>query len=68
MIIRLSEIPDNKSLADFPPDTEFSVVDTETRFILEPFERVFPDDPRYETALTYKDIDKMNEQLKQDKT
>lgn len=58
MRINISDIPDTKSFDDYPKDTEFVFTEKFPRYILEPFEVIPPDDPRYEKALTREEFEK----------
>ena len=57
MNIELKAVPESKDLFDYPDDTRFYVCDSTPRYILEPFEIISPDDPRYKDALTRKEIE-----------
>ena len=58
MRINISDIPEKKAFDDYPDDTEFVMQDSEPRYILEPFEIIPPNDPRYVEALTLKEARK----------
>ena len=52
MKIYIQDIPENMDFSDYPDDTEFIIQDSVPHYILEPFEIIPPNDPRYENALT----------------
>ena len=52
MKINIQDIPENMDFSDYPDDTEFIIQDSVPHYILEPFEIIPPNDPRYENALT----------------
>ena len=55
MKINICDIPKGMSVSDYPDDTEFVLEDKSPRYILEPFEIIYPGDPRYEEALSYEE-------------
>ena len=55
-IVDFSKIQNDKPLEEYPDDTVFVMRDSKPRFIIEPFEVISPDDPRYENALTYEEV------------
>lgn len=59
MKINISDIPENKTFNDYPDDTLFVHKESSPRYILEPFEIISVDDPRYKNALTREKISKM---------
>ena len=59
MEICVSDIPEDKTFNDYPDDTMFIHKESSPRYILEPFEIVAPDDPRYKIALTREQINQM---------
>lgn len=61
MIKNISDIPNDKDFLDYSEDTEFVLEEKFPRYILNPFEIIMPNDPRYKTALTREQIDKMVE-------
>ncbi|WP_294448173.1 MULTISPECIES: hypothetical protein [Ruminococcus] len=63
MKINISDIPKGKSHKDYPKGTIFVFKEHFPRYILDPFERVFPDDPRYKTALTGEQLEKLIDDL-----
>ena len=52
MIIDYSKIENDKPFEEYPEDTVFVMRDSKPRYILDPFEIIPPDDPRYKDALT----------------
>lgn len=61
MKVSISDIPENKNISDYPNNTEFILEENFPRYIIEPYERIYPDDPRYETALTREQVlEKLN--------
>ncbi len=52
MDVNISEIPETKTFSDYPKGTLFVLKERFPRYILDPFEIIHPDDPRYDTALT----------------
>lgn len=61
MKIKLSEIPEEKSLDDYPDDTIIVFDEKFPRYILDPFRIVFPGDKDYDTALTREEVMKMTD-------
>lgn len=59
MKIDISTIPENKIFDDYPKGTTFVHKEHPPRYILEPFEIISPKDPRYETALTRGQVEKL---------
>ena len=59
--INIDEIPEGMSFEDYPDDTLFVHRECFHRYILDPFEIIFHGDPRYETALTREEVDKIIE-------
>ncbi len=59
MKVSIADIPDNKSFSDYSKDTEFVLQENFPRYILEPFEIILHDDPRYESALTREEVNKL---------
>lgn len=64
MKINISDIPEDKNFSDYPKDTLFVHSENFPRYILEPFEIIRPSDPRYETALTREEVEKIVENAK----
>ncbi len=56
MVIKIHEMPESKTFDDYPEDTLFVHEEYFARFILEPFEVVLSDDPRYDSALTREQV------------
>lgn len=52
MRVNISDIPNDKSFSDYPDDTEFILTESKPHYLLDPFEIIPPDDPRYKDALT----------------
>lgn len=48
----ISDIPENKTVDDYPEDETFELVENFPRYLLDPFEVVFYGNPRYKNALT----------------
>lgn len=63
MKVNISDIPKGKSHKDYPKGKIFVLEENFPRYILDPFERVFSDDPRYETALTREQVEKLIDDL-----
>lgn len=59
MKVNISDIPSGKSHKDYPKGTIFVFEEHFPRYILNPFEIIRPEDPRYETALTREQIEKL---------
>ena len=59
MKVNICDIPRGKEISDYPDDTVFVFSESFPRYILDPFETIYPDDPRYESALTYEEALKM---------
>lgn len=59
MRILISDIPEGKTFSDYPEGTEFVFEEAFPRYILEPYERIYPNDPRYESALTREEVEEM---------
>lgn len=57
MIINLSDMPEDKDFSDYPEGTLFSMKGSVARYILEPFEIIPPEDPRYKNALTREEVE-----------
>ncbi len=56
MEIDICDIPENMDFSDYPDDTRFILNEHFPHYILEPFEVIKPDDPRYDEALTYNEV------------
>lgn len=52
MKVNITDIPEDKTFTDYPSNTEFVHQECFLRYVLHPFEIIFPSDPRYETAMT----------------
>ena len=55
-IVDYSKIENDKPIDEYPDDTVFVMRDSKPRYVTEPFEMIYPDDPRYNEALTYEDV------------
>ena len=60
--VKISEM--NKHVSEYPKDTIFIWDEPRPRYILDPFEIIRPDDPRYDSALTREEVNKINEEYK----
>nr|WP_316613924.1 hypothetical protein [uncultured Ruminococcus sp.] len=58
MRVNICDIPKDKKFSDYPDDTTFVLTESFPHYILDPFETIYPDDPRYESALTYEEVKK----------
>lgn len=58
-MIKLSELPEDISLGNIPDDEEIVLDEQFPRYLLDPFEIVSPDDPRYRSAYTREQLNKM---------
>lgn len=56
----ISTIPEDRSFDDYPENERFRLHDEFPRYIIDPFEVIFPSDPRYEKALTREELNKQN--------
>lgn len=54
-IVVYSKIKNDKQIDEYPDDTVFVMRDSKTRYVIEPFEIIYPGDPRYDEALTYEE-------------
>ena len=58
MIVDFSKIENDKPVDEYPEDTIFVMRDSKPRYIIEPFEIISPNDPRYNDALTLEEAKK----------
>lgn len=63
MKVKIHEMAESKTFDDYPEDTLFVHEEHFARFILEPFEVVLSDDPRYDSALTREQLVEMRNKL-----
>lgn len=61
MIVNIKDIPEGKNIDDYPDETSFRLTENEPRYLLNPFEVIGNEDPRYDKALTKKEMLKYTE-------
>lgn len=60
-IVDYSKIENDKPIDEYPDDTVFVMRDSKPHYVIDPFEIVYPGDPRYDKALTYEEaLKKLN--------
>ena len=55
-VVDFSKIKNDKPIEEYPDGTVFVMRDSKPHYILEPFESIYPGDPRYDEALTYEEV------------
>lgn len=55
-MISISDVSDERDFSDYPENTEFIHSEQFPRYLLNPFEIIFPSNPRYADALTREEL------------